>query len=179
MTSWLTHPQECPHSSCSPLFWQRCEGPTLQPNTCGIITAQPETRLAKRPTHNRGKNNIRAVALEKSPAFMWEVTGGDEVALACLLLYDMLGGGGGCDRLRTVTRIVCLCYPPPSSALPPLHPVPHPTEDRVNSSLRSLHPAGTQSCTALYVSPGPAGERLKLQPLCSYDSLPAECGWRE
>lgn len=72
-------------------FLWRCEGPSLRPNTCGIITAQPETRSAKRPTHYLGKNNIQAGAQEKSPAFMWKATGGDEVALACLLLCDPRG----------------------------------------------------------------------------------------
>lgn len=46
VTCLLTHPLECPHTSCSALFCQRCEGPTLQPNTCGIITVEPETGLA-------------------------------------------------------------------------------------------------------------------------------------
>lgn len=53
------------------------------------------------------------------------LTGGDEVALACLLLCDPREG----DRLRTVAHILRLCHP--SSILPPLHPVPHPTEELI------------------------------------------------
>ena len=83
----------------------------------------------------------------------------------------------GVDRLGTVACIVCLYYPPHSSTLPSLHPIPHPAEDRVNSCLRSFHLVGTQSCAALCFSPGSAGERLKLQPLFSYDSLPPEPVW--
>lgn len=63
------------------------------------------------------------------------------------------------DRLRTVARIVCLFNPPTSSALPPLQPVLHPAEDRVNSSLRSLHLAGTQSCSDVYVCLSGSGQQ--------------------
>lgn len=58
------------HTLLALLHFEGREGPSLQPNTFGIITPQSKTRLAKRPTHKLGKNNIRAGALEKSPAFM-------------------------------------------------------------------------------------------------------------
>lgn len=58
VTCLLTHPQE-----------QRCEGPALQLNTCGIIYLQPGTGLAEPANRSRGKNNIR-----KTPGLY--VTGG-------------------------------------------------------------------------------------------------------
>lgn len=174
MTPW--HPQECPYSSCSLLFLQRCEGPSLQLNTCGIITAQAWNKPGQKTCPQSGQKQHPSWGAGEIPSLYVR---GDWRRWGCTSMSSPLWPQGEGDRLRTVACIVCLYTPPTSSTLPPLHPVSHPTEDWVNSSLRSLHLAGTQSCTALYVSPGPAGERLKLQRLFSYDSLPAEPGWRE
>lgn len=137
VTCLLTHPQECPHASCSALFWQRCEGAALQPNTCRIITMESTTGLAKSPNHSKSKNNIRACALKKSPAFMWQVTRGDEVALACLLLHDPREG----DRLEQ-----CLALFAYATLPPPLPPPPpcllftlYPTQQKIELTLACGH----------------------------------------
>lgn len=101
---------------------------------------------------------------------------GDWRRWGCTSMSSPLWPQGVIGWEQWLALFACTTPAPHSSTLPPLHPVPHPAEDRVNSCLRSLRLAGTQSCAAVCVSPGPAGERLKLQSCLPYDSLQPEPG---
>lgn len=93
--------------------------------------------LAKSPNHSKSKNNIRACAPKKSPAFMWRVTRGDEVALACLLLHDPREG----DRLEQWLALFAYAtLPPPPPPPPPcLLCTLYPTQQKIELTLACGH----------------------------------------
>lgn len=168
MTSWQTHPQECPRSACTSLFKHRCEGPSLRSNTCGIIAAQPETRLTETPTRSSGREQHPSLSAGEIPSLYPR---GDWKRWGCTSMSSPLWPWGrviGWEQWSALFAYSVASHPhPPSPSLPYLIFTLYSTQLKIELTLACGHPTSPHVDPALlhmYVCAG----RLKLQRFFSH-----------